>query len=346
MAVSGSHATVMLPGGEFRTISTRGQALVVGQECWIPRTNEHLRGIIGYGVAVTVAIVLGIQGGLPSAKPVTAVVSLDINPSINLAVGGTAVLAATGMDASGKKILSQTKVTGLSVSRAVERLTTMAAQDGYVNAQNRVIVIGGAVSTPTVGWFRNVVRDETHLVHKSHWPVRVVAIYAKNPQLVRSMGHSKVTVGRYLLWSRNWHALSHRPVSHLQSMPLHRLVQGPVIHPRRVHAPIRRKVAHSHPLNKRRVGALPRVRRMKQGLTKHALSPWISGSLPTVSHIVELPSASTSPLPAPSSSRTDNTSSPSSVNRESSNTPPSPLTSSLSSAANSLAGGDTLTVVP
>ncbi|MDA8195202.1 MAG: hypothetical protein M0Z53_14605 [Thermaerobacter sp.] len=229
MAVDGPKATVMLPGGEFRTISTRHQSLVVGQECWIPATSWPPGAIPAIGAAALVLLAAAIPNWLGPAVPVqTAVISLDINPSINLMVDGTTVMGADGLDSAGRTVLSQTPLVGMTATRAVLALTRQAARDGYVSSQHPIILVGGAFDSAVPPWFAALVKAEGRLVAAHHWPVHVISVQTASPALLAAMRHPDVSVGRYLLWQNRWHQASLSSAASLRAMPLGQLMRGPV----------------------------------------------------------------------------------------------------------------------
>lgn len=235
LEVRGRHATVLLPGGAFKTIKVGSSGLVVGQEVWVP--NPRLRRWWqGGAVAVTslAVILFGLADVLAPAAPIAvAVVSVDINPSINLMVGSQhQVVAAVGLDKAGRRILTQYRPRNFSVGLAVQEITRWAVRDGYVNHHNPTLVIGGAFAGATPSWFARLTRQETTMVRARHLPLEVIGVTTQSSPLVASMTHSSISVGRYLLWQhdrhhgRGWNELL------AESVPLAELVSnGPITHP-------------------------------------------------------------------------------------------------------------------
>ncbi len=206
LAIQRNRATVMLPGGEFRTISVKNQAIGIGQEIWLPPARRH---IWGTGMATLTAAVLAVfllfsQALSPVVPTAIGIVSVDINPSINLVVGPNArVLAATGFDQAGKYILSQFNPTTEPVATVVVHITALAVADHYVNRNAAVVVIGGVFNQTTPAWFSAVVRQEKNAVHLHRWPLTVALVDKSGHRLVTPMSHMAMSVGRYLLWQND-----------------------------------------------------------------------------------------------------------------------------------------------
>ncbi len=232
LEVRGRRATVLLPGGAFKTIKVGASGLAVGQEVWV--ANPVIRRLWQGGAAVASAVALvlvGLADVLAPAAPIAvAVVSVDINPSINLMVGShQQVIAAVGLDNAGRHILTQYRPGNLPVGVAVQGITKWAARDGYVNRHNSTLVLGGAFSATVPPWFAQLAHQETTLVRARHWRLEVVGVTTQNSPLVASMKHSPISVGRYLLWQHDRHQGRGWTRALAETVPLAELVSnGPV----------------------------------------------------------------------------------------------------------------------
>lgn len=203
--VDETHATVLLPGGAFRRVRTRGQRLAVGQELWMAERHSlrHWRWLAMPAAAVLAAAIW--VGSVPPATVAdTAILSIDINPSINLDVSTAGVvLRAYGLDAAGRKLLGQVRVPGMEVAPAVRTLVGQAARDGYLDSsKNPTVVLGAVFAQQSEVWFRGVVRAVRGVVRTEHFPVPVVTVSGVSASLVHAMDRPQVSVGRYLLWKR------------------------------------------------------------------------------------------------------------------------------------------------
>ncbi len=227
LEINGRRATVLLPGGQFRTIKTRPLGMVVGQEVWVSNPRARRIWQAGAVVASTLALVLVSLADVmaPAVPLAVAVVSVDINPSVNLMVGNhQQVIAAVGLDRAGRRILSQYRPTNVPVVVAVEEITQWAVQDGYVSTKTPTLLIGGAFSGSVPSWFPTLARQETDMVKKKHWPLEVVRVATQNKDVVASMGRSPISVGRYLLWQHDRHQGRGWTQALAQAVPLTQLV--------------------------------------------------------------------------------------------------------------------------
>lgn len=128
----GRRGVILTPDGGFRTIWLAGGRREIGEEVpvssWTPRSRWA-----GLAAAVMVAIGgswLGVQQSL--AAPV-AWVSVDINPSLRLAVDnqGT-VRAAVALDSDGQRVLKDLSFERRPLEQVVVSVTALAQQDGFL----------------------------------------------------------------------------------------------------------------------------------------------------------------------------------------------------------------------
>ncbi|PSR32622.1 MAG: hypothetical protein C7B46_13460 [Sulfobacillus benefaciens] len=225
MDITNKYATVMLPGGRFRRIRRRGRHLVVGQEIWLGKEQFGTLSAAALAVAVSfAAILLAFQGVAPASVQAIGVVSVDINPSINLLVTSQRTVAkAAGLDAAGRHILSQYQPVGASVANAVVTITGIAVHDGYSGSGRSVVLIGGVFKHGVPLWFASVVGQERHAVNLHHWPLSVAAVAVSNGQWMRMINKRAISAGRYLLW-RSYHNGHGYVSSKLALVPLGRLL--------------------------------------------------------------------------------------------------------------------------
>lgn len=239
MSVEGHHATVMVSGGHFRRIPTRGQAMSPGQEIWLPTRASHRAYWALPAMALALLLVLGGPLRAPRLPVADAVVSLDINPSINFTVGGDQrVIGAMGMDSAGQKLLLKQSVVGESIAEALQTVTREAWASGYMK-KSPDIVLGGAFPSRIPSWFRQLATSEKAF-EPHHLDVPVVTLGARSQGLVRAMVHSKISVGRYLLWQSMDQGKKHVTVDEATRWPLGDLVASS--HDARHHQPTRHRV--------------------------------------------------------------------------------------------------------
>lgn len=207
MEVRLDHAVVMLPGGGFRRVRVpRGEAWSVGQEVWLPAPNRRPLVWGAAAVLVLVALVVPLERS-PGTVEAAGVVSLDINPSINLVVDKSGrVLRYQALDTEAQQLIKIAPPTGKDLARAVQDLTLAAQAKGYLNpaSQQPVDILLGNVASPAQNpiWFQQAVSAEQQLVSQHHWNAKVYTASAANQQLAQQLakGTSHISVGRYLLW--------------------------------------------------------------------------------------------------------------------------------------------------
>ena len=202
MLVKNKHAVVMMPGGEFRRLAHGGEPLEIGQSVWVPDPVQSRAFAMGLAPVAAAALVLVWLSPWHSQPALAAVVSVDINPSINLNVNATGrVLSAQGMDAAGRELLSGENIRCKTIAAAVELLVGRAAHDGYFRNQSAPTVLLGAVFVEKpLGWFPAVSRQTAAVLKTDHVKAQVVAVSGVSAPLVKEMQKPHVSVGRYLVW--------------------------------------------------------------------------------------------------------------------------------------------------
>jgi hypothetical protein len=140
-------AVVLAEGGRFlRVPAVPGWE--PGEEVWIaPPAARGVRRLLAGVAAGCVALAGG--GALwmeVAAAQVAAVVSVDINPSVQMAVNGRGVvLSATAMDPDGQRILAQGPLVHLPVARAVAEVVSRAVAAGLLGGAGQAAAGEAAV---------------------------------------------------------------------------------------------------------------------------------------------------------------------------------------------------------
>ncbi len=201
MSYDHTSAVVMLPGGDFRRVTLRGQTVRIGQEWeisdrqrWrVPRTWLAIPALVA-------ASLLAFVGIGPASVQAAAVISIDINPSVNLAVSGQGkVIRESGLDRAGSHLLKQQPVIGLAIARAVSDLVQQANEDGYFST-HKTVVIGAVFKAGRQRWFGSVAQAAGAALQHDHVVASLVTVSGVSSALVTNMQKPQVSVGRYLLW--------------------------------------------------------------------------------------------------------------------------------------------------
>lgn len=134
---------VMTREGAFESIPRSGRHCVVGEEIEYRNaaTVPHMWRYASAAAAVILFIVtlslwgpLGSLGGPGGAKAVAAYVSVDINPSIELAIDeDEIVLEAKGLNRDGQRVLAEVEYEGRSVEEVATLLLEEADEQGYLD---------------------------------------------------------------------------------------------------------------------------------------------------------------------------------------------------------------------
>ena len=137
------HVTVMTPQGEFLRVPFH-KPVHVGQEITykIKRPPFYLKWSVA---AVLVLALVGSAGKLreiPGGAVPEVFVTLDINPSVELALNGEQrVVYAEGLNEDGKDLVDKLSLIGSTFKQAVETIETQAEIDGYLKPGMNEIVV-------------------------------------------------------------------------------------------------------------------------------------------------------------------------------------------------------------
>lgn len=226
LSVEKNRVTVLLPGGVFKQVKWHGPSVQVGHEIDLPAQSK-----VRYGwVAVPVLAVAGLFyfGALrPQAVDASAIISVDINPSVNLSVSAQGrVLSGLGLDRSGRRLLRQVSVDGRSASQAVDLLVRQAGRDGYLK-RSHTVVIGAVFAENKPEWFKAVTPSAEAVLKSAHDAASLVTVTGVSPTMVQAMkASSQVSAGRYLLWRRHSRQTRDRlTVQDVESMPVSKLLR-------------------------------------------------------------------------------------------------------------------------
>ena len=136
---------VMTSRGEFVQVPFRKQ-VYVGQEVFFTRKERISLWQVGAAAVLFLALVgswnMFVGSIIPGADIPAFLITLDINPSIELAVNGThKVLAAAGLNNDGRELISRVDVVGQSLTTALDMISRQAERDGYLRQGNNEIIV-------------------------------------------------------------------------------------------------------------------------------------------------------------------------------------------------------------
>lgn len=229
MSLDEGRATVLLPGGVFRTVPLQGQAVDIGQEIWIPEPHSRKYGWWAIPLVAAIGIFLVLSrttAPILGSSSVVAVLSVDINPSINLDISSQGrVVGEVGFDAAGKKLLQTKSLLGLKAPSAVEYIVSEAYRDGYLSSSTPDIVLGAVFTKHKASWFDELSSMASKIMYQDRVNGSVVTVSGISARLVAEMNKPEVSVGRYLLWQHGSLAVR-RALTAIQvrTMPVEKLL--------------------------------------------------------------------------------------------------------------------------
>lgn len=210
LEVGPEKAVVLLEGGAVRRLALHGRPLTVGQEIWVPdgaAVWANSRGRAAAAIATAAIVGGGYLAFRPQVPPVAAWVSVDINPSVGLALSAAGrVVKVEGLDAAGTRMAAALPhLSGEPLGNAVAALVTEARQEGYLGSgadQSSFIVVAGA---PTAGAEEVFAADQikaaagalASLAEASH--ATLVTLPEGKPADVQAAASYHLSLGRYLL---------------------------------------------------------------------------------------------------------------------------------------------------
>ncbi len=231
LSVQGRELTVLCPGGAVKTVPWRGRMPSVGQEVFIgaARTEQWA------GWAAAAAVLLLAAGGIgralgagPAAPAVSAtavgVVSVDINPSVELMVSRTGqVVGARAYDAAGRRLLQEDpRLRGEPLVAAVEGIEAWARQHGYLTAAHPVVMLAGWAGSPrSEGTVAGDLRRLMVALQRRAVPGSVLELPLATGTALHASEHAGLSIGRYLLAG-----MLGKPPAAVAHVPLGQLLQA------------------------------------------------------------------------------------------------------------------------
>lgn len=197
----GSLYYVLMKNGEFKALTLKTH-FEIGEEIWISRVNiwDNMRK---WGsVAALFLLLLGVTSYFSLLKPSLAValISIDINPSIELTVNQNGeVLDTKTYNDDAKLVLSQLNLKHKSSEKAIEDIVSKATELNFLTPENDVVVIG--VSPLQSNQDLPVTPAKLQKSVKKATPVQAkVMVYELSEQENKLAQDQGVTIGEYGLY--------------------------------------------------------------------------------------------------------------------------------------------------
>lgn len=195
LEIKDGKAIVMQPGGDFVTVLA-GDSWVKGDVVTIGEKKNRRKAMYAMAaVACLLLFLFGGVGGYQMYTTETALISLDINPSIELSLNRfDRVIGTTGYNDEGALLLDHLNIKGKSCLEAIELLLASSEMRPYLERNEFVEV---AVYSA---------RDEEALIGEveaktqaltAEYPQMTVACHAANQNLVQEAHDHNMTPGKY-----------------------------------------------------------------------------------------------------------------------------------------------------
>lgn len=218
---------VLTADGEYREVPLPGGASPrLGQEIQL-EGRKRLPYLKQFMAVASLFIIL--MAGLlyfGETPPAAAYLTIDINPSIELAVSNAGkVISASAMDDEGEKILTEVKVKGRDLREAVELIVAQAVADNYLEQSGDNVIM----ATLTVAAGAEPLLDLNLVYEAIQAPVESkglksdVIIEPVEPELREEAAASGISTGRYLLLNKSDNKGLQISISDITSMSLGKL---------------------------------------------------------------------------------------------------------------------------
>lgn len=205
--IKGKSCIVLTPEGEYKEVPLpKGGVTRVGQEISLQR-KKNLPYLRYFMVAASLLIVvLTGQLYLGQTPPAAAYLTIDINPSVELAVSVDGKVVSTrGLNSDGEKVLAEVKIKGRDLREAVELIIARAVIDQYLKDKEDNVIL----ATLTVEGDAEPVVDLDSVYEAIRNPVESGGVDAEviiepvKPEMRQEAAKSGISTGRYLLLQKS-----------------------------------------------------------------------------------------------------------------------------------------------
>ncbi len=218
---------VMTPEGEYREVPLPGGAVPrLGQEIKLEARKRfpYLKQLMA-AASLFIVLLAGMLY-LGETPPAAAYLTIDINPSIELAVSTAGkVISARAMDEEGERILAEVKVKGRDLREAVGLIVAQAVTDNYIEESGDNVIL----ATLTVASGAEPLVDLNSVYEAIKNPVESsglasdVIIEPVEPEMRQEAAASGISTGRYLLLHKSDKKGLQVSISDITSMSLGKL---------------------------------------------------------------------------------------------------------------------------
>jgi len=217
LTAEGEYREVPMPGG---AVPRLGQEIRLEGRKRLPYLKQLMAAASLFIVLLAGMLYLG------ETPPAAAYLTIDINPSIELAVSTAGkVISACAMDEEGERILAEVKVKGRDLREAVGLIVAQAVTDNYIEESGDNVIL----ATLTVAPGAEPLVDLNSVYEAIRGPVELnglasdVIIEPVTTELRQEAAASGISTGRYLLLNKSDKKGLQVSISDLTSMSLGKL---------------------------------------------------------------------------------------------------------------------------
>ncbi len=142
MEVHRTHLVVLTPLGEFQKVHRTNNSLQIGDQVLLDPITTSSSWKPYRIMAAVLLIFFLITGGMMTYSPVYAYVSVDINPSVEIAVNSHwEPISISSKNEQGKKILQSFSTKKVPLDSLLKEMVAQATHQGYLSEDKRTILL-------------------------------------------------------------------------------------------------------------------------------------------------------------------------------------------------------------
>ncbi|MFZ5631363.1 MAG: anti-sigma factor domain-containing protein [Bacillota bacterium] len=202
MEVKDGTCTVLTAEGEFRRLKLRGNYRP-GQEITIPDAGWRVSRVVLMAACLLLFFVTTALWRTLLVPAVASYVSLDINPSVELALDEENVVCGVKpLDDDGKELVSGLKLSGATLENALDQIITAAIGKNYIQPEEENIIlftvtpVGNRDPSPV----DLLVRESIDAPLKQKKVKAQVVVGDASPEIREMAEKAGVSTGRYMLF--------------------------------------------------------------------------------------------------------------------------------------------------
>lgn len=201
--IKGSHCIVVTADGIYKEIPLPTTPVRVGSEIYFnERTWRHLIRPVALAASIIVLLFsLALLRSVVTPQP-AAFVSLDINPSIELAVNqNLQVIATESYNPDGAKLLENVRLKGINLNQAVRTLVNEATRKHYLSPDREGMIVATIAQSLAEKIINNeALNNELAGATKINNVKARILVYEVDETLRQSAREQGLTAGKYLVF--------------------------------------------------------------------------------------------------------------------------------------------------